>query len=388
MNLGNHQPISLEVEVADSPSCAWPQIVDAADFLANPPPDPVPLIEGVLNKGEKMLVGGPAKIGKTWLALDLATAVASGTPWLGFRTTKARVVFINLELTDWAMFSRLTLVCREKGITLEPEQLLVWNLRGCTSDMKELVDRLLANPPAALGLIVPDPLYKTLGDREENSAGDIAELLSHIDRLTAKTGAAVLLTHHFAKGAGARPDIDQFSGSAVFVRDPDVLVNIQPHQEKESRIMTFTVRNGKSPEPVGLMATFPVMTRNVDLDLTRVQGAPLKREPKQKLPDMDTFLALFPTKFDEANPEKSLLSSGVIRSRFAERGWRDALYRGVIDDAVAEGLLKTTKGPRPRQLLHGLPEVVDAYEKTKMSPPLIANPRPQWAAMRRKRRGV
>lgn len=382
MNLGNHQPISLEVEVADSPSCAWPQIVDAADFLANPPPDPVPLIEGVLNKGEKMLVGGPAKIGKTWLALDLATAVASGTPWLGFRTTKARVVFINLELTDWAMFCRLTLVCREKGITLESEQLLVWNLRGCTSDMKELVDRLLANPPAALGLIVPDPLYKTLGDREENSAGAIAELLSHIDRLTAKTGAAVLLTHHFAKGAGARPDIDQFSGSAVFVRDPDVLVNIQAHQEKESRIMTFTVRNGRSPDPVGLSATFPVMTPNVDLDLTRVQGAPSKKEPKEKLPDMETFLALFPTTFDLANPEQSLLASGTVRGRFAERGWKDALYRGVIDDAVRKGRLKSVKGPRANQQLHGLPEVVEAYEKAITSPPLIVAPLAKRPPMR------
>lgn len=385
MNLGNHQPISVEVEVENSLGPVWPRIVDAAEFLANPPPDPEPLIEGVLNRGEKMLVGGPAKIGKTWLALDLATAVASGSPWLGFKTTKARVVFINLELTAWAFFLRLRLMCMAKGITFKPEQLLVWNLRGCTSDMKVLVDRLLANLPSDLGLIVPDPLYKTLGDREENSAGDIAELMSHVDRITEKTGAAVLLTHHFAKGAGARPDIDQFSGSAVFVRDPDVLVNIQPHQEKESRVMTFTVRNGKSPEPVGLLATFPTMTRHTDLDLTRVQGASPKREPKQKTPEMDTFLALFPTAFNEANPEKSLLSSGMIRRRFAERGWRDALYRGVIDEAVAEGLLKTTKGPRANQSLHGLPEIVEAYEKTKTSPPLIANPRPYRSAKKRNR---
>jgi RecA-family ATPase len=95
MNLGNHQPISLEVEVENSLGCVWPEIVDAADFLANPPPDPEPLIESVLNKGEKMLVGGPAKIGKTWLALDLATAVASATPWLGFQTRRGRVLFIG-----------------------------------------------------------------------------------------------------------------------------------------------------------------------------------------------------------------------------------------------------------------------------------------------------
>jgi hypothetical protein len=357
MNLGNHQPISLEVEVENSLGCVWPEIVDAADFLANPPPDPEPLIESVLNKGEKMLVGGPAKIGKTWLALDLATAVASATPWLGFQTRRGRVLFINLELTEPAFHRRLKWICEVKKITLEAGQLLVWNLRGCPSEMGMLVNRFLENPLDDLSLIVPDPLYKTLGDRDENSAGDIADLLRHVDRLAAKTGAAVLLTHHFAKGAGGRMEIDQFSGSSVFVRDPDVLVNIQPHQEKESRIMTFTVRNGRSPDPVGLSATFPVMTRDLDLDLSRGQGAPPKREPKHRLPDMETFLALFPAEFDEANPEKSLLSSSVVRNRFAERGWREALYVGVIDEAVSTGLLKTTKGPKANQA----------------SPPLIAN---------------
>ena len=68
-------------------------------------------------------------------------------------------------------------------------------------------------------LIVFDPIYKGLGDRDENKAGDIASLLNEIESLAVETGAAVAFGHHFSKGNQANKDsIDRIGGSGVFAR--------------------------------------------------------------------------------------------------------------------------------------------------------------------------
>ena len=231
----------------------WPAPVDALGLLANPPPRPKELIEGVLNYGEKMLLGGASKVGKTWLALDAAVSVACGVPWLGYKTHKARVLFVNLELTDWAIADRVGWICKQKGVTLEPDALALLNLRGWDVNMSLLAPKLAELAGERFGLIIPDPVYKTLGDRDENSAGDIAGLLRLLEEVIRETGAAVLFTHHFNKGlAAGKQELDRFSGSGVWARDPDVLLSVQPHQEEGCLILEGTIRNGNSPDPVGL----------------------------------------------------------------------------------------------------------------------------------------
>lgn len=377
MSALNQQPYRGEI-AAEPLAIEWPNLVDAFDFLSNPPDEPNPLIEGVLNRGEKMLLGGPAKIGKTWLALDLGTAVATGTPWLGFPTREAKVLFINLELSEWAMHQRLHWILRSKELELKESQMIVWNLRGIRAEIGALAGKLIETLPNDLGLIIPDPIYKTLGDLDENAAGHIASLFGHVDRIGKATGAAMLITHHFAKGAGARAQIDQFSGSSVWVRDPDVLGNIQPHQEKEKLVMSLTIRNGKSPDPIGLDATFPVMKRNNNLDIKLVESAQNKRVP-QGFPELSAFMEIFPTAYTIDAPKKALLTAGQIRRKMAERHWKATNYRASIDDAIGEGLLAETKGSLPNQKFFGLPEIVAAYEAHNASPPLVPDTRKKRA---------
>jgi hypothetical protein len=353
------------------PTEDWPEILDAIELINNPPPLPQVLIEGILHKGEKMLLGGAAKIGKTWLALDLAVSVASGTPWLGYPTQKGRVLFINFELAPWAFRKRLEWVCMVKGITLNPDEMLVWNLRGYDVEMDKLVDRLLKNLPNDLALIIPDPVYKTLGDRDENAAGDIADLLRKIELVTRVTGAAVTLTHHFSKGlASAKQEIDRFSGSGVWVRDPDVLVSIQPHEEKGCLVMETTVRNLKSPDPRALRWDFPILVPDIGLDAARVKGFYQPKRDKRQVPEAKQVIDIFPSGFDEKSPKKSLLTSGQIKNLFVKNNWVKDSYKGVLDTARDEGLIRTIKGQRNNEQLHGLPDIVAAYEHAMANPTL------------------
>ena len=341
----------------------WPDLVDAQGYIANPPPRPKVLIEGVLNYGEKMLLGGASKVGKTWLALDLAISVACGVPWLGHPTQKARVLFVNLELADWAIAARVKCICEQKGVTLEPGALSLLNLRGCDANMTLLAPKLAELAEEGFGLIIPDPIYKTLGDRDENSAGDIAGLLRLLESVTSETGAAVLFTHHFNKGlAASKQELDRFSGSGVWARDPDVLFSVQPHQEEGCLLLEGTIRNGKSPDPVGLRYDpFPILRRDESLDIEKAKGARTPKEQPRGVSWLDV-LEIFPKSASPENPREGLLTSGQVKNKFRENRWVVSSYPGLLDDMRAGGHLRTVRGSRNNEQLHGLPELVAAYE--------------------------
>ena len=341
----------------------WPAPVDALDLLANPPPRPAVIIEGVLNYGEKMLLGGASKVGKTWLALDAAVSVACGVPWLGYQTQKARVLFVNLELADWAIASRVRLICEQKGVTLEPDALVLLNLRGWDVDMTLLAPKLAELAGVRFGLIIPDPVYKTLGDRDENSAGDIAALLRLLEEMIRETGAAVLFTHHFNKGlAAGKQELDRFSGSGVWARDPDVLLSVQPHQEEGCLILEATIRNGKSPDPVGLRYDpFPILRRDESLDPQKAKGARTPKEQPRRV-ERECVLELFPKSASPENPREGLLSSGQVKNKFKENGWAVSSYSGHLDDLRTYGDLRTIRGKQNNEQLHGIPDLVAAYE--------------------------
>ena len=78
----------LEVEVPEYVS--WDDVPDL-----NPE-----LIHDVLRQGDKMLVSGPSKAGKSFAMLELAAAIAEGRDWMGLQCTKGRVLYVNLELHD------------------------------------------------------------------------------------------------------------------------------------------------------------------------------------------------------------------------------------------------------------------------------------------------
>jgi RecA-family ATPase len=74
--------------------------------------------------------------------------------------------------------------------------------------------------------IVIDPIYKVItGD--ENSADQMANFCNQFDRVCTELGAAVIYCHHHSKGGqGGKKSMDRASGSGVFARDPDVLIDL------------------------------------------------------------------------------------------------------------------------------------------------------------------
>lgn len=273
-----------------------PRIVSAADLAAREVPTPPILISGLLHRGAKLLIGGGSKSYKSWSMIDLAVSIATGTPFWGIATKSARVLFLNFEIPESFFRCRLLAVAKAKGINSinDLSGLDVWTLRGHASDLSRLVPNIVSQTAGRdYGLIVLDPIYKCLGDRDENSAGDIGELLNEIEALACKTGAAVAIAHHFAKGNSASKEAkDRVSGSGVWARDPDALVTLTPHEEEGAFTIDFTLRNFAPKPSFAVRWQWPLMRAASELDPAQLKQAAVGR-PKENT--AATLLDLLPS---------------------------------------------------------------------------------------------
>jgi hypothetical protein len=207
-----------------------PDFVDLSQVTI-PPIQPSFLIDRLLYKGDKLLVSGASKAGKSLLLLELAYAVATGTEWLGYQCTQGTVVYINFEIRANAFSDRYYRIRSAKGQAPDSGRLLSLNLRGvdCAEEGTGFVDALiekLATLEPAPSLIIFDPFYK-LGEGDENAVDGVHRVLRRIDEVANVTGASVAVVHHHPKGfQGSRSTIDRASGSGVFGRDFDCIVDL------------------------------------------------------------------------------------------------------------------------------------------------------------------
>lgn len=248
-----------------------PQIIPYGQFRTEPQPKPDEIIQGMLHQGCKLILGGTSKSNKSWCLIDLAVAVASGKPWWGHNTTQGKVLFINFELQEWAMLERLQAVKENRlglGTTDLDDHLHIWNMRGHNADLSILRPQLEAQiAEHGYSMIIIDPAYKVLGDRDENANGEIASLMNEFERLAKKTKAAIVLAHHFAKGDSSNKNaIDRMSGAGAWARDPDAIIVLSPHEEPDSFTVTPILRNHKPIDEFVVRWTFPVMAPAPELN--------------------------------------------------------------------------------------------------------------------------
>lgn len=203
----------------------------------NPPPLAPELIEGVLRVNHKMCVVGPSKAGKSFLLIELAIAIAEGTYWIGRKCRQGRVLYVNLELDKASCTNRFVAVYRAFGD--KPKHLDFvdrWNLRGRTMTLDKLTPKLIRRAKdMGYAAIIFDPIYKVLtGD--ENSASDMAEFCNYFDRIAKDCGCAIVYCHHHSKGGqGDKRSMDRASGSGVFARDPDAMIDLLPLDAKDAK---------------------------------------------------------------------------------------------------------------------------------------------------------
>ena len=235
--------------------------------LPSPPPE---LVQGFLHRGSKLIIGGTSKGRKTFSLMDLGISVATGTPWWGNPTAKGKVCYINFEIQRAFFAKRFGDICTAKGVTPERGMFQCWTLRGLVDGIEkmseDIIKRLLEED---YYLIIFDPIYKALGDRDENKAGDVASMLNELEAIAVKTGAAIAFGAHYSKGNQAAKDsMDRIGGSGVFARDPDAILTMTPHTLEEHFTIDATLRNFAPQDPFVVRWNWPLFHREEAVDPT------------------------------------------------------------------------------------------------------------------------
>ena len=216
------------------------------------PPLAEELIQGVLRRGHKLMLAGPSKAGKSFAMIELSIAIAEGVRWFGFPCRMGKVMYVNMELDEASCLHRFDDVYRSMGIDApHAENLYIWNLRGHVTTMDELAPKIIRRCKAKkLDAIIIDPIYKVMvGD--ENSAGDMARFCNEFDRVATSLGCSVIYAHHHSKGSQlGKKAMDRASGSGVFARDPDAIidmtdVSLKPEMlaERNAKVTCETIDN-------------------------------------------------------------------------------------------------------------------------------------------------
>ena len=159
------------------------------------------LVDGYLEQEAVSVTYGPSAIGKSFVVIDQACAIATGTAWHGRRTTRGAVFYLAGE-GHGGMRRRLAAWQKARGISLREAPMFVSraavNLMDTTSlqAMVAEVDTMAKMAGVAPALVVVDTLARSMGDGDENAAKDINQVVAALDAIKLRYSCHVLVVHH------------------------------------------------------------------------------------------------------------------------------------------------------------------------------------------------
>jgi putative DNA primase/helicase len=321
---------------------------------------PDELVEGLMTIGSSVVVYGDSNSGKTFWALSVATAIATGTDCYGRNTDPGLVVYLASESPS-SIRSRMQAIKKYHGCTLEnlamvPVPMNFYNGDQDAHDVIELVRAIEQIKGKPVRLIIGDTLARMSAGANENSGEDMGPVMARFDQVAQSTGAALMIIHHNGKDAakGARG----WSGIRAHI-DTEIEVT----EKDGTRSVTVT----KQRELPGKGDTIYFKLEIIEMGITKFGGA---ATTCVAIPDDEALAAKphkKPTKSDEniRTVERAWWSSGAeTRDGFPYIS-RSALREMLVRDGMAERTAKNkTEASRPEGIIAQLLNagVLQAFE--------------------------
>jgi len=225
-------------------------------------------------------VSGPPKSFKTWTVLEMAVSVASGTPcFSAFPVHRSGPVLLYAAEDPMpALRLRLESLARNHGLGLDQVDIRVIRADSLrldrSGDREKLAATIDLHRPA---LLILDPLVR-LHSLDENQAGPMAELLSHLRALQRSSGTAIAIVHHSRKN-GAHSAGQSMRGSSDLYALVDSLVSLQRRHGRVLLSAEHRSAPALAPLPLELVAAAQ-LDRAPSL---RIAKTPDEDPPKQDL---------------------------------------------------------------------------------------------------------
>jgi hypothetical protein len=308
-----------------------------------------PVIDGLLREGETMNVISAPKIGKSWLVIDLALAVATGCPWLGMDCVPGEVLILDNELHGETSANRIPKVAEVRGIDIEAvaDRVYVENLRGRLQDLFALGPYFRQFAPGRFKVVILDAFYRFLPMRaDENDNGTMASLYNYLDSFADYLKCCFVLIHHTSKGNQSLKELtDVGAGAGAQSRATDTHLILRRHEEEDAVVMEAAVRSWPPVPPRCLRWAWPVWMPADDLDPAALRKEGGKRNAKstddEEPPSYDA--AGFVERFLGEEPK----SQARILEEAEAEGLSSRRVKRLLDLAEEEGLaFRWALGPR------------------------------------------
>lgn len=191
------------------------------------------LVDDLFSDDAVGILGGEPKSCKSFLALDIAVSVASGTPCLRRFSVRRRgtVLLFAAEDDPCIVRERVAGICKAAGISIDAIDLRVITTPVLhidnADDQKALLETVRHHRPV---LLIMDPLVR-LHTRDENAVAEIAPLLAYLRQMQRTCHVSVLLVHHAKKGAGNTRAGQALRGSSELHAWGDCLLYVKRKQD-------------------------------------------------------------------------------------------------------------------------------------------------------------
>jgi len=214
------------------------------------------LVQGLWAASAVGWIAGSPKSCKSWVGLDLAVSVATGTPCLGtypvIEPGRALVYLAEDSLPH--VRERLKGLARHRGIALESLDLHVITAPSLRLDLARDQVRLQKTARQLRPrLLLLDPLVR-LHRLDENAVGEVTRLLSYFRDLQRELDLAIVLVHHTRKNSGSKEvagqslrgtgDLHAWSDSSLYLR-----------RRREEIFLTIEHRSEPTPPAVTIRLT-------------------------------------------------------------------------------------------------------------------------------------
>ena len=272
----HHSVAALGRTYAMKVSSEWEAFVeDGAEMVNRDMLHVEQIIEGILPEKAKLSVVSSAKSYKTWLTIHLALAISTGTEFLGHKTKRQKVLYIDLELKSQTFTQRLQAVSSRLNVKPEKQWLSHLALRGKLSGIRprELINKIIKiGRDRGAEVVIIDPLFKLNTEGDENSSRDQTLLFNELDRLTTEGGFTLVLNDHSGKGYQFEKDpLDVMRGSSAKAGDLDAVMVLRRHLEENCFRVDLVHRELPHVPPFVIKWKFPTMELEPDLDPSKMR---------------------------------------------------------------------------------------------------------------------
>lgn len=298
------------------------RLLETVDVLNMPPPEW--LIQGVLVQNSLAVVWGAPASAKSFLVLDWALCVGSGTWWKGHEVAGAgSVIYVAAEgaaglgkrIKAWSKANNVKGLERVKWLPmsvnlLDPEQ---------AAEFEAVV---MEEKPS---LIVVDTLARSMAGADENAAKDMGRLIDTLDAIRGRSGATAVLIHHATKeGSTARG-----SGSLKGAVDTEIEV-----KKEGTSVAVFCRKQKDAEEFLGISLQLVVEQTSCVLVMSQ-----MGRETKAENGVISHAVRdVFRETYSETGASSAQLRDAIMEVT----GCSKATAHRRINDLVSEGFIRNT----------------------------------------------